>query len=176
MSASTRLERLGQVMFAVMCLAVSAAAVQHVFASRSAAAPARPVPVAAGKKLTLPDNATSRGTRPALLLALNSQCRFCTESMPFYRRLAESPAVREGRLLLSAVTMQPEAEMQTYVSEHRLPVSAIVPIAEAGFNVPGTPVLLLVNADGTVHDSWSGWLDAEGEKAVESSIARVTRR
>jgi len=171
-SASPRLEKISNMMFAVMCLAVSVAAVQYVLAARTT--PARRSPVAKGTRLELPAAIAAEG-KPSVLLVLSTQCRFCTESMPFYTKLSKLPETREGRLRLAAITLQPVPEMQKYLAAYSLPVSAVVPIADSGFNVSATPALVVIRGDGTVVESWSGWLDTQQEQQVLSTIGKLTR-
>lgn len=172
--SGSRLERLGHVMFIVMCVALTAAAVQYVLTSRSAAAPVKGAVVAKGTKVTLSADASGRAT-PSVLLVLNSQCRFCTQSMPFYGRLAQMPGVKEGRLRLSAISLEPAETLERYLATHNLRVASVIPIAETGFNVSGTPGLVLASADGVVVDSWDGWLNPEQEQDVVRAIEKLSR-
>src|SRR5258707_1077563 len=49
-----------------------------------------------GESLSLPvDHANGSKT---LVLAVRSTCDFCTQSMPFYHRLLQTPAVRGGKV------------------------------------------------------------------------------
>jgi hypothetical protein len=174
MSTQNKLEKLGHVAFIAMCLVVTAAGVQYVLAARSAAAgPARTPPVAEGTTLPLPPDATGGGRAPGLLLVLSTSCRFCEDSMPFYVRLAALPAVESGALRMSVVSLQPVATMEQYLEPHGLRVSSILTVPQSGFNVMGTPALVIVGRDGVVRESWSGWLNAEEEKTVIAALARA---
>src|SRR5688500_7003841 len=133
MSESGRLEKLGQIAFILMCLAVSGAAGVHIFAARKASAPpVPPPPVEAGRQLRLPASATDEGKSASLLLMLSTKCQFCTESMPFYTRLAALPAVRDGRIRLSVISLQPTGIMREYLAAHGLAVSSVFSVPEAG--------------------------------------------
>ena len=172
--SGSRLERLGHVMFIVMCVALSAAAVQYVLTSRSAAAPVKGAVVAKGIKVTLPADPRGAAT-PSVLLVLNSQCRFCTQSMPFYGRLAQLKSVKDGRVRLSAISLEPPGTLERYLATHNLRVASVIPIAQTGFNVNGTPGLVLAASDGVVIDSWDGWLNPEQEQDVVRAIEKLSR-
>lgn len=170
MSDSGRLEKVGQLAFIVMCLAVSGAAGVHMFAARKAAPSIPPPPIEAGRRLTLPARATDEGKSASLLLMLSTNCRFCTQSMPFYTRLAALDAVREGRVRLSVVSLQPPSLMQEYLTSHGLGVSAVFTVPEAGIAVPGTPTLVLADSAGVVVESWYGALPPDAEDRVVTAI------
>jgi hypothetical protein len=166
---------MGNVMFIVMCAAVTAAAVQYTLATRTTAAPARRIPVPIGTKLTLPAEATDSARVPAIVLVLNTQCRYCTESMPFYGRLALLPQAQAGQVRISVAGFEAPEAMRSYLDKHTLPVRTIMPLAQSGFNVTGTPALVLAAADGSVVDSWDGWLNPEQEKDVIRAVEKLVR-
>ena len=56
--------------------------------------PAPVKPIAAGTKMALPDVEWAK-SRQTLLVVLAQGCRFCSESVPFYQRLAKE-ALGEG--------------------------------------------------------------------------------
>ena len=168
--SASRLEKLGQLVFLVMCLAITVAALQYVSAARAAVNPRKPDPVQRGTRLSLPGSVTADSTRPSLLLVLSANCRYCTESMPFYKRLAELSQVRTGNLRLGVVSLQPADDMRKYLSAHGLGIESVITVPESGFNVMGTPTLVLVRRDGVVQRSWGGWLNGEEEKTVVASI------
>lgn len=175
MSESRLVERLSQWLFLLMCAAVAAAAINHILLARSAPPPAEPRPVvASGTTLTLPANATGSGTADALLLVLSAECRFCTESMPFYRRLAARPEVRSGQVRLSVVSMQPLAEMREYLREHGLEAAHVMSVPESGLRVGATPGIVLATREGVVRESWLGAVPSREEKRVIDALAAMT--
>jgi hypothetical protein len=99
---------------------------------------------------------------PTLVAALQTTCKFCTDSMPFYRRLASQ---YEGRLHIVVVTPNSAAATAEYLSGHDLVPSTTVPESPID-GVTGTPTLLLVDDDGTISGTWRGRLNARGEEAV----------
>ena len=175
MSESRLVERVGQWLFLLMCAAVAAAAINHILLARSAPPPAAPRPVVEqGTTVALPAGATADGTVDSLLLVLSADCRFCTESMPFYRRLAARPEVQSGQVRLSVVSMQPLAEMREYLNEHGLEAAHVMSVPESGLRVGATPGIVLATREGVVRESWLGAVPPREEKRVIDALTAMT--
>lgn len=122
------------------------------------------VQIKPGTKLSLPDVDWGRSER-TLLMVLSTNCHFCTESAPFYQRLAQEKA-RHGSVSLVAILPQGGDEAQKYLSELGVPVDEIRQATLKDIPVRGTPTLILVDRTGGVVDSWVGKLPAEKEAEV----------
>lgn len=168
------LEKLGNLAFIAMCIAVTALGVQRLTAERAPTA-GPPPPFEAGTRLALNSKLAPGGARVSAIIALSSNCQYCTASMPFYRRLADLPAAKDGRLKIGVVGIQSEAELREYMAGHGLAVLTVVELREAGVPVQATPTLLLVNADGAVTQSYSGRLRHDDEEAVVKEITRLSK-
>lgn len=130
-----------------------------------------PVP-AVGSKIALPA-ADLEGADRVVVLALSTTCRYCTDSAPFYRRLAAAASGKNVRVI--AVMPQPAAEGRQYLAGLGLqgvPVSAPLP----SFRVAGTPTIIVVRGDGTVQQSWTGQLPTAQEREVLASISSINQR
>lgn len=171
--STRRLDTLAQVGFLIMSLAVTVAAVHYVITARAAARPRSPAAITVGTKLTLPATATNEGRNHVLLAVLSSECRFCTESMPLYRRLVAARPVAEGRVRFRVVSVQPVAVMQAYLASHGLPSQGILTAEETGAYVRGTPSLILTDGGGVVRASWSGALPATEERDVLAALEKL---
>ena len=117
-----------------------------------------------GSKLALPgvDWAESKKT---LVLALSSKCHFCSESAPFYQRLA-----KEGGVRLIAVVPQDAAEGRAYLDRLSVPIGDVRQMPLGAIGVEGTPTLMLVDDKGVILNSWVGKLPASTEDEVLSKI------
>lgn len=105
-------------------------------------------------------NINWRQNQQTLVLALSNTCRFCTESGPFYQRVAAaSPRTR-----LVAVLPQAREEGRKYLEQLGVPVDEVLQAPLSSMNVNGTPTLLLVNSDGVITNTWIGKL-TEAEQA-----------
>jgi hypothetical protein len=136
----------------------------------AATPPPATVPTAPGTLLPAGASVDLSASRRTVLLVLNPTCRFCTESMPLYRRMAAAvAAAREGERRLVVVAMGGLDATRAYVTEHRLIVNAVVPFASKWLgHIAGTPTVVIADRGGVVLGSWSGLLD-------DATAARVLR-
>lgn len=121
-----------------------------------------------GTRLSLPGVDWGR-SKQTLMLVLSTNCRFCTESAPFYQRLAREKAGRPEVGLL-AVLPQGVAESQKYLGEHGVVVDQVTQAAPGAAYAQATPTLILVDQSGTVLDSWVGKLPGPKEDEVLSRL------
>lgn len=130
----------------------------------AATAPNADPRIPAGTKATLP-GVDWAGNGRTLLLVLSRDCRYCTESAPFYRSLARET---EGRtdVRLIAVFPQEVAEGRKYLDGLGVTVHEIRQAAPSSTGAGGTPTLILVNGGGVVESSWVGKLAAPEESEV----------
>ncbi len=120
--------------------------------------------IAPGTKLSLPGVDWKTNGR-TLVLALSTGCRFCTESAPFYKRLAqEKPNLQNIRLV--AVFPEPEEQSRKYLSDLGVTVDEVRQGRLDSIGVVGTPTLIFADADGAVATSWRGKLSSDKETEV----------
>ena len=103
-----------------------------------------------------------------LILALSRNCRFCTESAPFYKQLSHS----KGNTHLVALLPQSVEEGREYLQELEVSVDEVKQFSLEKIGVSGTPTLLLVDTSGLVKSFWVGKLSPEQEAAVLSMLAK----
>ena len=121
-----------------------------------------------GDRVPLPDFNWAQSER-TLLLVLSTNCRFCTESAPFYQRLAQEKTRRGGTRLV-AVLPQDAAESRKYLSDHGVSVDEIRRASPGEVQVRGTPTLILADHTGAVITSWIGKLPPDKEVEVLSRL------
>jgi len=148
------LERLVNVaiLVAAVCLVVL---VTHTLVQRHETAAANQPLLHKGDTLSLGGGASA----PVLLLALQTGCHFCKESMPFYERLSRDAQAGHAHLVFGF----PQAANGVEAGDVR----------EVNFDkveVRGTPTLVLLDAGGRVQNYWIGKLPAEKEAEVEAAI------
>lgn len=106
-----------------------------------------------------------------VLLFLSSTCIYCTESMPFYRSLAEAQRDSPGLFRLVAVTKEDKNVMANYLGSHALTVDQITTVAaDQPFRLRLTPTLVLVDRDGKATQSWVGALSEDNKAEVLRAI------
>lgn len=148
---------------AIIVVAVAVCAVLFRQYAFHAAEPESPRP-AVGSKVELPGVDLSSGGK-TLLVVLQEGCRFCTESGPFYQRLAREVAARARGVKVVAVLPQDPDEGRRYLSTLGVPDVEVKQASLTALGVGGTPTLIMVS-DGTVSDVWVGKLDAAEESQV----------
>jgi thioredoxin-related protein len=130
----------------------------------------QPVPakeIAKGTKLSVPD-IDWQGNQKTVLLALQKGCKFCTESMPFYKTLIEKSKQKGVRLV--AVLPNSNEEGVQYLKENGVEIQEVKQAKLDSIDVRGTPTLILVNDKGEVQNSWIGKLSAQKEQEVQDSL------
>lgn len=109
------------------------------------------------------------GEDRTLLLVLQKGCHFCTDSGPFYQRLAREAAARGGRVKLLAVLPQGEEEGRRYLGELGVTIERVAQASLRKLDVTGTPTLILLDR-GKVSDVWVGALTPDREAEVLSKL------
>lgn len=125
--------------------------------------------VPAGTRASLPDVDWAKNGR-TLLLVLSKDCRYCTESAPFYQRLARETAGRSDVHLI-ALFPHEAAEGRKYLDGLGVPVGDVRQATPSGTGASATPTLILVDGRGVVKNSWVGKLAPAEESEVLSQLA-----
>lgn len=121
-------------------------------------------PIKPGMKLSLTGVDWNKSDK-TLLMVLSTNCRFCTESAPFYQRLAQQKVGREDVRLI-AILPQSVSEAQQYLGNYGISVDEIrQPVPGAAY-AQATPTLIMVDKIGSVVESWIGKLPPEKEAEV----------
>jgi len=98
-----------------------------------------------------------------LVLALSTQCHFCTDSAPFFQRI-QKEAAKNVRMV--AVLPQGVDDGRKYLEGQGVHVDDVKQAQLSTIGVTGTPTLLLVDGSGKVADAWQGKLQPEQETRV----------
>ena len=117
-----------------------------------------------GAKLPLV-NVDWSGSDRNLLMVLSTACHFCSESMPFYKRLIEKNAAGKSVRMIAALP-QDVPEATKYLADNNVTVDQVIKANPGEAMVRGTPTLLLVDKNGVVLDTWIGKLPPEKENEV----------
>ena len=106
-----------------------------------------------------------------LVLALSTQCHFCSASAPFFRTLV----AQEGKnVRMVAVFPQPVAEAQKYLAGEGVKVDQIKQLALSQIGITGTPTMTLVNSTGLVTRMWVGELQAKQQGEVFDALSSIS--
>jgi hypothetical protein len=111
-----------------------------------------------------------------VVLALSSDCQFCSASAPFYRRLLTLTSGRND-LKFTAIFRQPASEASNYLTSMKVPTDRIN-VLGSSLSFPGkavgTPTLLVVGNDGIVRKAWVGKLSHNQELEVLATLSIPT--
>jgi len=103
-----------------------------------------------------------------LVMALDSECVFCAESMPFYRRLV---GIARPSVQIVVAALPSDTGIKAYLASEGLKPDDIVFVSEGDvLPVTGTPTLLLADHNGVVTHAWVGLLSAAGEAEVVTYV------
>jgi hypothetical protein len=117
-----------------------------------------------GTKVSLPDVEWSHGDRN-LVMVLQKGCHFCSESVPFYQRLARETSGR-GDVQVVAALPQDVKEGVQYLKDLGVSVAQVRQASPASLGALGTPTLLLVDHTGAITGAWVGKLSPDKESEV----------
>ena len=104
-----------------------------------------------------------------LVLAISTQCHFCTESAPFFQRIEKE---RAKDLKMVAVLPQTVDEGRKYLEGEGVHVDDVKQATLNAIGVNGTPTLLLVDGKGMVAKVWEGKLQPDQEGGVLAVLNR----
>jgi thioredoxin-related protein len=127
-----------------------------------------PSSIQMGTKLKLPDIHWSASPQ-TLVLILSTECKYCTASAPFYRRLASRAALSQNTRLI-AVFPQPVNESRDYFARQEIKIDTLKQAGLTSLGVKGTPTLILVDTNGSIIQTWEGMVPPDVEKDVIATI------
>jgi thioredoxin-related protein len=117
-----------------------------------------------GNKISMLDVNWAKNGR-TLLLVLQKDCHFCTESAPFYQRLVHKTA-EQSNVQLIATLPNTVDESKHYLSYLGVSINEVRQAPLSSIGVEGTPTLILVDGAGKVEASWVGRLPPNKEAEV----------
>jgi thiol-disulfide isomerase/thioredoxin len=123
---------------------------------------------AQGTLISLP-GVSWQESKQTVVLALSDKCHFCSESAPFYQRLAQDLSNRSDVRLIAIFPQDVDAGKQ-YLAQLGVSVGQIIQAPLDSLQVRGTPTLVIVDKNGTVMQSWVGKLNSERESEVLNRI------
>ena len=103
-----------------------------------------------------------------LVLSLHSECRFCTASLPFYRRLLDARRDSPVRVVVAASTE--DTAIHAYLDDGGVQPDRVVTVEAGALPIAATPALFLVDRGGIITGAWIGQLGDEQETAVLDAL------
>jgi hypothetical protein len=169
-----RVYRTADVLVTVCIVVVALATVVTFFRnSRQISESKRPT-VQPGEEISLPLVEWAKYSK-TVVLAVRSNCHFCTESLPFYEQLLEKLS-NNGLTHVVAVAPDSPAVTASYLSDHGVRVASVKQYSFSKLKIDGTPTLLIVNPQGKVDKVWVGKLNPSGECDVLRNLGLAGER
>lgn len=134
-----------------------------------------PQPYSAGELVGAISGLDFSASPETLLLVLSSDCRFCTQSMPFYRTLVERRDTQKKHLRIVAVGNEAPEALELYVTEHSLRLDGVHHASFSSLRVHGTPTLIGVDQDGRATISYTGQLTPVQESRVLTQLGLASQ-
>ena len=116
----------------------------------------------------LPGVDWSRNGR-TVVLAISTQCHFCKDSAPFYRKLRKELG---STIKTVAVLPQPVGDAEQFLKGEGVQVDQVKQAAMESIGVRATPTMLLVNRGGIVIREWVGKVQPEQEQQVLAALGK----
>ena len=110
-----------------------------------------------------------RKSQKTLLVAVDSKCDSCKESLPFFKNLAGSIRGRSDARMI-AVFPSAEEEAKRYAQQNQLNVDTIFGLDFKMLNLRAIPAMILIDNNGTVIDFWLGKPSEYTEKQIVNSL------
>jgi hypothetical protein len=154
----TKLEAIANVAVILVALAVG-----YVVLARYVAAYHAPRPVVAGDRLATIPNLDWSQHRHTLVLALNTGCHYCEESVPFYQKLVSAQQPSGDDLGIIAVFPNETEVVRQFITRENLHIPNVAAMPLEKLRVVATPTLILVDREGRVERSWMGVLSSREE-------------
>ncbi len=166
------LDTVANIAIIVVCVIAAFILIRNNFFNRPQAGGPRPPEAAVGERFDALRQVVPTGTDRALVMAVSPTCHFCTDSMPFYKRLIDERNQRGSKTKVIAAVPHEEAkaeERQKMASAGVNP-DDVVAVDFQNIKVPGTPTVLLVDNQGKVLDVWVGKQDSSGEEKILKTL------
>ncbi len=160
------IESTANVLIIVVALALGVVIFERYVVSKPAEARPRIQPTL-GSTVNLAGVSWSKHPK-TLILALQTQCRFCNESAGFYKRLIE--VSRNATVRLVAVLPTTREESTKHLQELGLTDLDVIQMPLNTLKVSGTPTLILTNERGEITNFWTGQLSPDQETEVINQL------
>jgi thioredoxin-related protein len=157
-------------MIALVLVCIGVVVIKHYWPRRSAVPP-RDYGVSVGSKISLADIDWEKNGQ-TLLLVMDTECKYCTASAPFYQQLVRESA-HNRKVHLIATFPQETSKSKQYLNDLNVAIEEVKQSSLNALGVKGTPTLILVNSNAEVLRSWPGQLSPEAEKEVLLKVGSV---
>jgi phage shock protein E len=104
-----------------------------------------------------------------VLLVLSEECKYCSGSASFYRRLAAGLASQTNTRLL-AVFSEKDSDAEAYLKRLEVPIRELRYVSLSSLGIKSVPTVALVDRTGVVTYMWAGKLPPLEERGLMSKL------
>ena len=104
-----------------------------------------------------------------VLVALGKECKYCSDSADFYRRLATGITTQTNTRLI-AVFSDRESEAEAYLKQLDVPIREVQYVSLSSLGIKSVPTLAILDPNGVVAKMWVGKLSPLEEKDLMSKL------
>jgi peroxiredoxin len=177
----TVLEAVTNVAILAGCLAMVGMFVLEMRSARPSVRPkesqAPPVFPKAGERLLGSELVRLNKTPYTLLAFVREDCRYCQDSLPFYRQIQEKLRQSSSRVHAIAVTTDEASRARTYLQGNGLSNFEVASFSRDDwlkFRILGTPTLVMADQSGLIKQIWVGRLTAAQQQDVLNALDKVS--
>ena len=102
--------------------------------------------------------------KPKLIIAIRKGCKFCEESMPFYRRLADAPKIVTKKWDMLMMTIPGQYDPKQYLEENKIQKDNLPLLPE--LKITGTPTIVVLDSHEKVTKVYLGKLTPNKENEL----------
>jgi len=110
-----------------------------------------------GKALDVP-GANWEAHPLSTVLYMSTRCRFCLQSMPYYRKLATAKDSTGAHVPLAIISMDPQGDIEALLSAEHIKADGIYRLPKSDPKLRVTPMLLIADSKGIVRRAYVGEL------------------
>lgn len=168
----SKLERTSHILLIVVSLAGLAVLVRQEFFPASLG-PRRSGPELVGSRLAVPGMNLPKTPGLALVVAVRSDCHFCTESLPFYREVDRRRKIARVPVPLFFISTDPVERLRAFVEGAEISPDAIMSVDFRALGVAGTPTLAVIDSAGIVKRAFYGRLTERNAREVLAMVQKA---
>lgn len=105
-----------------------------------------------------------------VVIDIRSGCQYCEASLPFYQELTQAGRQHSAAVSVFAVSSDTAEVLNTFLTKAGVTVDRIIQANPGSLGIPGTPTVLLVDANGIIRERYLGKLGESQEKALLSRL------
>lgn len=129
-----------------------------------------PPPYRVGDRVATLERVDYGASDHTLLIVIQTGCGFCTDSLPFYRRLITDRDARRANVRIIAVVPESDTSAPTYLDSEGVRPDGLAFFRKGGLRIQGTPTLLFLDRFGTLSAKWEGQLSQSGQTQLLNAV------